>query len=98
MDKTLFICREGQFRFRTMPFGLSNAGSTFQRLMDVIMSGLTFVICFVHLDDVYSSSLDEHFIRLRMVLERLEHAGLKLKPSKCNLLQTLVEFLGHVVS
>ena len=99
-DKTAFICREGQFRFRTMPFGLCNAGATFQRLMDVIMSGLTFEVCLTYLDDVitFSSTIEDHFVRLRMVLKRLRDAGLKLKPSKCNLLQVSVEFLGHVVS
>jgi len=41
-DKTTFICRDGAFRFLTMPFGLCNAGATFQRLMDVVMAGLNF--------------------------------------------------------
>src|SRR5664279_2859784 len=100
MDKTAFICREGQFRFRTMPFGLCNAGATFQRLMDVVMSGLTYEVCLTYLDDVivFASSLEEHSARLRLVFDRLQSAGLKLKPSKCSLLQRTVEFLGHVVS
>ena len=88
-DKTAFICREGQFKFRTMPFGLCNAGATFQRLMDMVMSGLAFEVCLVYLDDiiVFSSTLEEHFARLCMVLDRITKAGLKLKPSKCHLLQ-----------
>ena len=48
-DATAFICNEGQFRFRTMPFGLCNAGATFQRLMDVVMSGLTYEMCLTYL-------------------------------------------------
>ena len=99
-DKTAFICREGQFKFKTMPFGLCNAGASFQRLMDMVMSGLAFEVCLVYLDDVilFSSSLDQHFERLRLVLGRISAAGLKLKPSKCFLLQRRVSFLGHIVS
>jgi hypothetical protein len=99
-DKTAFICREGSFRFLTMPFGLCNAGATFQRLMDVIMMGLNFEVCLVYLDDivVFSADLDQHLVRLRQVLERLKNAGLKLKPSKCEVMRRSVEFLGHIVS
>ena len=99
-DKTAFICQEGQFRFLTMPFGLCNAGATFQRLMDIVMSGLTFEVCLSYLDDVivFAPSVEEQLVRLRLVLERFRQAGLKLKPSKCCLLQTSVAFLGHVVS
>ena len=96
-NKTAFICREGQFRFKTMPFGLCNAGATFQRLMDMVMAGLAFDVCLVYLDDVivFSATMEEHFVRLRSVLSRLREAGLS---AKCRLLQRHVCFLGHVVS
>jgi len=51
-DKTAFICPKGMFKFRRMPFGLYNAGATFQRLVDVVMSGLHFEVCLVYLDDI----------------------------------------------
>jgi len=99
-DKTAFICPRGMFKFRKMPFGLCNAGATFQRLMDIIMSGLCFQVCLVYLDDiiVFSQTPEQHLVRLRIVLERLRSAGLKLKPEKCTLFQKSVAFLGHVVS
>ena len=52
MDKTAFVCPRGHYRFRMMPFGLCNAGATFQRLMDIVMSGLNMNVCLVYWDDI----------------------------------------------
>ena len=99
-DKTAFICPRGMYRFRTMPFGLCNAGATFQRLMDIVMSGLHPEICLIYLDDiiVFSASAEQHLERLITVLNRIRTAGLKLKPEKCSFFQKSVSFLGHVIS
>ena len=69
-----------------MPFGLCNAGATYQRLMDLVLSGLNLEVCLVYLDDivVYSKSVKQHLERLDAVLTRLEQAGLKLKPENAN--------------
>jgi len=100
MEKTAFICPRGMYRFRTMPFGLCNAGATFQRLMDIEMTGLNLTVCLVYLDDIicYSLSVEQHLERLTTILQRLRSAGLKLKPEKCSLLQKSVSFLGHAIS
>ena len=99
-EKTTFVTRRGTFAFNVMPFGLCNAPATFQRLMDCTMAGLNYEICLLYLDDiiVFSRDLDTHINRLDMVLDRLKQANLKLKPSKCCLLQRKVEFLGYKVS
>ena len=99
-DKTAFICHPGMYRYRMMPFGLCNAGATFQRLMDVIMSGLNLNICLIYLDDIitFSKTIEEHLERLVRVFDRLRSAGLKLKPEKCTFFRHSVSFLGHVVS
>ena len=99
-DKTSFVTRRGTFRFTTMPFGLANAPATFQRLMDMVLSGLNFVMCLVYLDDiiVFSRTIEEHLGRLELLLKRLRGANLKLKPSKCKFFKFDIEFLGHVVN
>lgn len=86
-DKTSFITHQGCWRYRVMPFGLATAPGTFQRLMDLTLSGLTYDICMVYLDDiiVFSNTFEQHLERLELVFDRLRKAKLKLKPSKCNL-------------
>ena len=98
--KTTFLTRRGAFQFTKLPFGCCNGPATCQRLMDVAMSGLNFAICLIYLDDiiVHSSTLEEHIKRLEAVFERLEQVNLKLKPSKCHLLQKSVIFLGHWIT
>ena len=68
--------------------------------MDLALVGLNFDICLVYLDDIilHSKTLEEHLQRLERLLQRLQEVNLKLKPSKCSLMQKKVVFLGHVVS
>lgn len=99
-EKTAFTTLEGLFEFTVMPFGLCNAPATFQRLMESVLAGLAREKCVVYLDDVLvmGKTFDEHIANLKEVFSRLRKAGLKLKPSKCQLLHQEVEFLGFVVS
>eukprot|EP00731_Ephydatia_muelleri_P033154 Em0025g110a len=99
-EKTTFVTPFGLHQFRVMPFGLTNAPSTFQRLMGLVLAGLSWSTCLVYLDDiiVFSQTVEEHFTRLADVLRRLNEAGLKLKPSKCQLFRKSVQYLGYVVS
>ena len=68
--------------------------------MDTVLTGLNFEICVAYLDDVivFSKDLDCHLERLQCLLSQLREANLKLKPSKCHLLQKRVNFLGYTVS
>lgn len=99
-DKTAFVTRKGSFRWKRMPMGLSGATATFQRTMDMILTGLNFSVCLVYLDDViiFAQSPSQHIHRLKEVFTRLRQAHLKLKVSKCRLMSQKVDFLGHVVS
>jgi len=99
-DKTAFVTRKGQWHFKVLSFGLCNAPSQFARIMELVMSGLTYDICLVYVDDilVFSKTFEEHCDRLSTIFDRLERYTLKLKPTKCHLFQRKVKFLGHVVS
>ncbi|GFR89769.1 retrovirus-related Pol polyprotein from transposon 17.6 [Elysia marginata] len=84
-EKTAFTTPFGLWEFTTMPFGLSGAPATFQRLMQSSMNDLVQRILLVYLDDVlkFSSDFDEHLKRLDTVFERLREIGLKRNPDKC---------------
>lgn len=99
-QKTAFSTENGLWEFTVLPFGCCNGPGTYQRLMDRVLSGLQWETCAVYLDDVivWSSTIQEHTIRLREVFTRLREAHLKLKPSKCHLLKSEVSFLGHRIS
>jgi transposase InsO family protein len=99
MDKTTFTSHEGTFRFKRMPFGLRNAPATFQRVVDIILSGLTWKSCLVYLDDIiiYSEDTEDHLNHLDQVLTLLGRAGLSLNLAKCHFLQESVGYLGHII-
>ena len=71
-EKTAFGTSFGLHQFKVMPFGLCNAPSTFQRLMEITLAGLHWVSCLVYLDDIiiFGNSIQEHFQRLEEVLSQ----------------------------
>ncbi len=83
-NKTAFVCPLGFWEFNRMPQGVTNAPSTFQRLMERCMSDMHLKEVVVFLDDliVFSDTLEEHERRLLRVLHRLREYGLKLSSEK----------------
>ena len=100
MAKTAFITKFGLFEHTRMPFGLCNAPATFQRAMELVLRGLTWKEVLVYIDDIIivGKNFEDALLNLRKVLSRLRQYDLKLKPSKCQLFQLQVEFLGKVVN
>jgi transposase InsO family protein len=98
IPKTAVITPFGLFEFLRMPFGLKNAGMTFQRLMDHVFANMPFV--FVYLDDILIASRtdEEHVEHVALVLEQLRKFGLVINADKCEFGVSTVEFLGHVIS
>ena len=100
-EKTAFCTSGGGlYQWNVLPFGLTSAGATFERLMDRILAGLHWETCLIYLDDVivFSHDFDSHVNRLSAVLARIAEAGLKVSPKKCQLFRGQVEFLGHIIS
>ena len=97
---TAFCTKTGLYQWRVLPFGLTNAPSTFERIMERCFSGLSWKILLLYLDDVivFAQTFKDALARLELVFNRLRQAGLKLKPNKCVLFASSVEFLGHRVS
>jgi hypothetical protein len=83
-----------------MPFGLSNAGVTFQRAMQITFDDLIRKIIQVYLDDliVYSKNRLDHFGHLRKVLMQCRKFGISLNPSKSIFGVTKGKILYHIVS
>ena len=99
-EKTAFSTGSGLWNFCVMPFGLCNAPATFERLMDIVLKGLSWTTCLAYLDDIiiHGKTFDDNVQSLRDAFMRLRHAGLKLSPSKCELFRQKVAYLGHVIS
>ena len=76
-----------------MPFGVTGGPSSFQRLMDKVLHGLSFVTSYI--DDVliHSSSMELHQSHLRLVFNRLAKAGLTSRGSKCKIGLDKVQYL-----
>ncbi|CAI7927016.1 unnamed protein product, partial [Closterium sp. NIES-54] len=100
ISKTAFRTRYGQFEFRVLPFGLTNAPATFMGLMNNIFQPFLdrFVIVFLDGILIFSKSLEEHAQHLRIVLDTLRQHRLYAKLSKCTFDRSSIGFLGHVIS
>lgn len=98
-SKTAFSTSNGHYEFNRMPFGLKNAPSTFQRLMNYILREYINKICVVYMDDIliFSTSFDEHVSSLNRIFETLRRANLKIQIDKCDFAQNSTKFLGHII-
>jgi len=94
--KTAFTVPFGHYEWNVMPFGLKNAPSKFQNIMNDIFTPCTnFII--VYIDDVlvFSNTIDQHFKHLHIFISVMERNSLAASASKLLLFQTKIRFLGH---
>jgi len=99
-EKTAFVTHNGLFEFLVLPFGLTNAPSSFQRLMGHVLRGLEYRYTLIYIDDIiiFSKTVEEHLVHLEEVFNRLREANVKLNPVKCHFARKEVLYLGHVVT
>ena len=99
-EKTAFTTPWGTFMYAKMPFGLMNAGATFQRAMDIAFVGLKDNFVLIYFDDltVYSNSYEEHFQHLRRVFLKCQQFGISMNPKNSQFSLKEGKLLGYLFS
>ena len=99
-EKTAFSIPNGKFEFNVTPYGLCNAAASYQRMMDLCLSGLDSNAILAYMDDIviFSSNFESHKVAVNKVLERLGEANISLKLSKCVFGAEKVDYLGYELS
>ncbi|KAL2250108.1 UNVERIFIED_CONTAM: Retrovirus-related Pol polyprotein from transposon 17.6 [Sesamum indicum] len=99
-DKTSFVMEKGIYCYNMMPFGLKNAGATYQRLVNKMFGNLLGKTMEVYADDmlVKSKRSQDHVRDLAQAFSIMRTYGMKLKPDKCTFGVKGGKFLGYMVS
>ena len=99
--KTVFCTgSSGLYEFTHMPFGLTNTGASFCRLMEMYIGDQQYVTLLFYLDDIciFVETDDQMLDRIELMFSHLKEFNLKIKPKKSYFFQTSVTFLGHILS
>ena len=99
VEKTAFCTNIGKWEYLVIPFGLCNAPSTFQRLMNTVFEKEFNSFILVYLDDIlmYSCSIEDHWGHLCCAFDKLRRAKLYGRLHKCEFLKEKVDYLGFEV-
>ena len=99
-EKAAFITSTGNYHYKVMPFGLKNAGSTYQRMMTKMFKPQLGKTIKVYIDDmmVKSKMVSEHVGDLENIFEILRKHKLGLNASKCSFTVGSGKFLGYMVT
>ena len=99
-EETSFVTNQGLFCYKVMPFGLKNAGATYQRLMNRMFAPQIGRNVQVYVDDmlVKSRQEEDHLKYLKETIDTLRSYNMKLNPGKCAFGVTVGKFLGFMVS
>ena len=100
MEKIIFVTIWGTVCYKVMPFGLKNAGATYQRAMVTLFHDMMHKEIEVYVDDLIAKSQEDesHVENLQKLFERLRKFQLKLNLAKCTFGATFGKLLGFIVS
>ena len=98
-EYTAFSTSQGHWQFKRLSFGLKNAPSAFQRLMQEILRKFSRKKVIIYIDDILimGDNLEDHLRLVEEVLQTLREHGLKVKPGKCHWVKEKVQYLGHMI-
>ena len=99
-EKTSFVIGQGTYCYRVMPFGLKNAGATYQRLVNRMFQKQIGTSMEVYIDDmlVKSTTTELHIAHLSEAFQILREYNMKLNPAKCAFGVSAEKFLGFIVN
>ena len=99
-EKTSFITRQGTYCYRVMPFGLKNAGATYQMLVTRMFQKQIGTTMKVYIDDmlVKSTAAELHIAHLSEAFQILREYNMKLNPAKCAFEVSAGKLLGFIVN
>ena len=97
IPKTAFTSPFGKYEYVKVPFELAQAPAYFQELITGVLKDLPFAMAY--LDDIiiYSSTPEEHLEHIKTIFEKLRHAKLSMKLSKCHFFAKETQYLGHIL-
>jgi hypothetical protein len=97
---TAFSTPRNHWQFKRLSLGLRNAPSAFQREIQAVLSTFPSHKVIAYLDDILimGNSFNEHLSLVSKVLLTLQNYSIKIKPAKCDLFRTQVEYLRHIIS
>ena len=99
-EKTSFVTAQGTYCYRVMPFGLKNAGATYQRLVNRMFQKQIGTTMEVYIDDILvkSTTAELHIAHLSEAFQILRDYNMKLNPAKCAFGVSVGKFLGFIVN
>ena len=97
IPKTAFTSPFGKYEYVKVPFRLAQAPAYFQELMTGVLKDLPFAMAYLHDIIIYSSTPEEHLQHIKTVFEKLRHAKLSMKLSKCYFFAKEIQYLGQIL-